>query len=505
MAETCCTGTLAEVVLGQSPRRGNSDPFPVGIISGHKLAKVSGNDQALCGRLLPVTVNRTLFEYYRFPPQLLEGVNLTSASPPLGTSAAKPRREFAPSAADISKALGNSSLSSLVAVDGDSIYLPFDFTETVDNLRLERYNLEPNSMERLASGKSVRRLYYLLRGSLPFWVRRRLQKIYLRDWQRLSFPTWPLDVTVDRLHEEILRISMEVAGVEKLPFIWFWPNGARNCLLLTHDIETSKGRDFTFRLMDLDDAYGFKAAYQVIPEQRYDVPHEYVSEIRRRGCEFNIHDLNHDGLLYSNKEEFVRRAAKINRYLQRYASRGFRAGAMYRREDWYDAFQFSYDMSIPNVAHLEPLRGGCCTVMPYFIGDILEIPLTTVQDYSLFHILEDYSLELWKRQIALIQERNGLMSFLTHPDYLIESRARKTYEGLLDHLRMLAVDQYSWVTLPGEVNDWWRARAQMQLVSRNGQWQIEGTQKEKAAIAYVVSKNGRLQYAAANGNPLSPP
>ncbi len=293
---------------------------------------------------------------------------------------------------------------------------------------------------------------------------------------------------------------MEVAGVEKLPFIWFWPNGARNCLLLTHDIETSKGRDFTFKLMDLDDAYGFKAAYQVIPEDRYNVPDEYVSEIRRRGCEFNIHDLNHDGLLYSDKEEFVRRAARINRYLQRYASRGFRAGAMYRREDWYDAFQFSYDMSVPNVAHLEPLRGGCCTVMPYFIGDILEIPLTTVQDYSLFHILEDYSLELWKRQIALIQERHGLMSFLTHPDYLIESRARKTYEELLDHLRVMAVDQSSWVTLPGEVNDWWRARAQMQLVARNGQWQVEGPQKEKAAIAYVVSENGRLHYAWPNGS-----
>ena len=59
-------------------------------------------------------------------------------------------------------------------------------------------------------------------------------------------------------------------------------------------------------------------------------------------------------------------------------------------------------MSVPNVAHLEPQRGGCCTVMPYFIGDILELPLTTTQDYSLFHILGDYSIALWKQQIELI-------------------------------------------------------------------------------------------------------
>ena len=76
---------------------------------------------------------------------------------------------------------------------------------------------------------------------------------------------------------------------------------------------------------------------------------------------------------------------------------------MYRKQDWYDVFKFSYDMSVPNVAHLEPKRGGCCTVMPFFIGNILELPLTLAQDYSLFHILEDYSLGVWKQQLALIR------------------------------------------------------------------------------------------------------
>ncbi len=40
---------------------------------------------------------------------------------------------------------------------------------------------------------------------------------------------------------------------------------------------------------------------------------------------------------------------------------------MYREQRWFDAFEFSYDMSVPNAAHLEPQRGGCCTVMPYFL------------------------------------------------------------------------------------------------------------------------------------------
>jgi hypothetical protein len=68
---------------------------------------------------------------------------------------------------------------------------------------------------------------------------------------------------------------------------------------------------------------------------------------------------------------------------------------MYREQAWFDAFDFSYDMSVPNAAHLEPQRGGCCTVLPYFVGDVLELPLTTTQDYSLFHILGEYSMERW--------------------------------------------------------------------------------------------------------------
>ena len=137
-----------------------------------------------------------------------------------------------------------------------------------------------------------------------------------------------------------------------------------------------------------------------------------AERLRRRGFEVNLHDLNHDGLLFYDRSEFLVRAAKINQYARQFKCDGFRSGAMYRQQQWYDAFEFSYDMSVPNVASLEPQRGGCCTVMPYFIGEILELPLTTVQDYSLFHILNDYSISLWTQQIEAIREQNGLITLL---------------------------------------------------------------------------------------------
>jgi len=293
---------------------------------------------------------------------------------------------------------------------------------------------------------------------------------------------------------------MEASGAKRLPFIWFWPEGAPCGLIMTHDVETSAGRDFTSQLMDLDDSYGIKASYQVVPETRYEVPEAYVHAIRRRGCEFNIHDLNHDGHLYQERAEFARRAAEINGYVQRYKARGFRAGAMYRKQDWYDAFAFSYDMSVPNVAHLEPFRGGCCTVMPYFIGKIVELPLTTAEDYSVFHILDDYSIDLWRQQLALVRERNGLMSLLTHPDYLIEARARGVYESLLDHLRQLVTREKIWAALPGDVDLWWRARSQMKLVPRGQEWKIVGPEKDRARLAYAVLDSGRLKYELAGNH-----
>jgi hypothetical protein len=167
---------------------------------------------------------------------------------------------------------------------------------------------------------------------------------------------------------------------------------------------------------------------------------------------------------------------------------------LYRNFDWYDAYEFSYDMSAPNVAHLDPQAGGCCTIMPYFIGNVLELPLTTAQDYTLFNILSVYSTDLWKQQIKVITTNHGLASFNAHPDYLLEKRAQDTYEALLAHLSELRAEGEVWTPLPKEVDRWWRQRSQMKIVGEPGQWRIEGPGKERARLAYARLAGDRLSY-----------
>jgi hypothetical protein len=232
----------------------------------------------------------------------------------------------------------------------------------------------------------------------------------------------------------------------------------------------------------------------LVPEKRYTLSSSFLEGMRSRGFEINVHDLNHDGRLFSSESRFFERVERINQYGRAFHAKGFRSGALYRNLAWYEGLEFSYDMSVPNAAHLDPQRGGCCTVMPYFVGKILELPVTTTQDYSLFHILNQYSTELWKYEIRQITDQHGLASFIIHPDYLVEPRARDTYKSLLAFLAGLRSEGKVWFALPREISDWWRARSQMKLVEHGNNWEVEGPEKDRARVVYAVLRGDRLAY-----------
>jgi hypothetical protein len=216
--------------------------------------------------------------------------------------------------------------------------------------------------------------------------------------------------------------------------------------------------------------------------------------IRSRGHDINIQDLNHDGRLFSNRTKFEVRVKRINQYGHEFGAQGFRSAILYRKPAWFDQLDFQYDMSLPNVGHLDAQRGGCCTVFPYFIGRLLEIPVTATQDYSLFHILRDYRLDLWKTQAAGVAARNGLLSFIAHPDYLLDSRARNTYHGLLEFLSQCRSERGMWIATANQVNKWWRLRSRMTLIERHGLWHIEGPGCERARLAFARVIGGKLRY-----------
>lgn len=382
--------------------------------------------------------------------------------------------------------------------------LPFSPGEVIDNLRFERYcGFGGSNSAGVLNHSGWQEAYYSLRNLLPAPLRQWIHRSYFRGWEKIPFPGWPVDFTVEQIFERLAGLSLEARGEKEMPFIWFWPGGAPYCILLTHDVETRRGRDFCTALMDHDDQFGIKAAFQVIPEERYDVPPAWREEIRRRGFEINVHDLNHDGRLYTSREIFLQRARRINEHVKAYGASGFRSGALYRRVDWYDALEISYDMSVPNTGRLEVQRGGCCTVMPYFIGNVLEIPLTTTQDYVLFNVLGDYLPRLWAQQLEQIAARHGLASFIIHPDYVRNERAFQTYRMLLQMIASQREERHPWVTLPGEVNQWWRDRNASHLERHRDAWRIVGPAKDRGQVALAHREGDRVvfQFAPETSKP----
>ena len=132
---------------------------------------------------------------------------------------------------------GRFDVSKAVSINNGELRLPFDFGCAIENLRRERYLKKSEGRPKgLTQQDWIRECYYFVRELLPVWFRRYLQRTYLNDWKMLQFPHWPVDFTVDSLHEMLLRMTMIARGCDRVPFIWFWPDGASSCLILTHDV-----------------------------------------------------------------------------------------------------------------------------------------------------------------------------------------------------------------------------------------------------------------------------
>jgi hypothetical protein len=379
-----------------------------------------------------------------------------------------------------------------VRFGNDCCLLPFDPTEVATNLRMERY-AAMKEHGHLANG-FARNGYYLLRPLLPVMIRKFAQRRALRGWEVPSFPHWPVDRSVDQLFERLLVLELKTRNLDSIPFIWFWPEGKSGCVLMTHDVETAAGFRDCGALMTLDDSFGIKASFQLIPRGRYRVPLSVITSMRASGFEVNVHDWNHDGSLFRSYDRFLDGAAEINKRAALWHSEGFRSGALYRNPDWLNELQFAYDMSCPSTARLDPQPGGCCTLLPWFIGSMLEIPVTTIQDYSLFHVLNQYAIDLWRQQVTAILDGHGMASFIVHPDYIRAPRERRVYVQLLEYLAGLRSDSNVWIALPGAVNRWWRERSRMRLVRDGDTWDIQGEGSERARIAYAHVEDDHIVF-----------
>ena len=330
---------------------------------------------------------------------------------------------------------------------GGATILPFDPDETIGNLRSERYLSLRGDRARTATG-SARRAYYAIRPLLPRRVQIGLRRAFSRLQERTEFPRWPVEPTLHDLVDLILQRAADAAG-EPVPWIAPWPRGRTWALVLTHDVETSRGRDAIERVRAIEAALGLRSAWNLVPE-RYEVPDSMVEHLKGAGCEVGVHGLRHDGRDLDAWDTRESRVPEMQRWARRWGSAGFRSPATHRVWEAMPKLGFAYDSSYPDTDPFEPMAGGCCSWLPFFNRDMVELPITLTQDHTLFVILRrDESL--WREKVEFLRTRGGMVLLIIHPDYMLEDGRLAAYRRLLESLRD---DPEVWTALPSEVADW---------------------------------------------------
>jgi hypothetical protein len=363
-----------------------------------------------------------------------------------------------------------------------SIFLPFDPGEAMRTFWSEEYARIGRSPLSRGSRTALVRGYYLVRPAVPRHVQLRLRRAFARVQARSDFPKWPLEDSLDVLYEWLFRLVVEIAG-RPVPFLDRWPDGRSWALVLTHDVETEAGCSDIELLRTPERRLGYRSSWNFVP-LRYQVDEHTVRALQREGCEVGVHGLRHDGRDLGSPRLLARRLPEMRKYADRWQAVGFRSPATQRQWDLMPRLGFDYDSSYTDTDPYEPQPGGCCTYLPYFNENMIELPITLPQDHTMFSILENPDARVWLKKAQHLRERQGMVLALTHPDYARDERVREGYRSLLESFHG---DSTVWHALPREVASWWRQRACSTLRRTDGGWCIDGP----------ASARGRIQHAAA--------
>ena len=352
------------------------------------------------------------------------------------------------------------------------VALPFDPDLCVLNLLHERY-LGPHGQTLRPS----RRLYYRLRPLIPRGAQIRLRRALARRQTRTTFPDWPADRTLHDFDALVIELLEQALGA-KVPAIRPWPNGFEWALVLTHDVERAPGYSYVRDVARREVELGFRSAFFFVPERDYRVERLLLDELRADGFEVGLHGLRHDGadIAIGKLDE---RLPKMRRYASEWGATGFRSPATHRSVTTIPALGFDYDSSYSDTAPYEPQPGGTCALLPFFLEETVELPITMPMDHTLFEILDDTDAARWIEKAMWLRERGGMALVLTHPDYLLDARVMRAYE---EFLAWAAGDAACWHALPSEISGWWRDRRAMELILDRGSWRLRGPGVGRAAV-----------------------
>ena len=349
----------------------------------------------------------------------------------------------------------------------------------------ERYVQPPRSRRLLP-------LFYRAKPLIPRSAQMRMRRSLARRQRERheaqgQFPRWPIEPIIVEQRETLLRERVRRSDSGHVGVLGRWAAGHRFAWTLTHDVEGPRGLANVERLLELERRHDVVSAWFLVAED-YPIGGDVMEAIRESGGEIGLHGLHHDGSLFQSRKHFERQLPRIHERLREWEAVGFRSPSTHRNAAWMPELGAAYDTSFPDTHPFDAQPGGCCSIFPYFLGDMVELPITLPQDHTLFELLGERDIALWRHKVEYLVRCGGLVNVLVHPDYALDAERLGYYDELLTLLRGLG----GWHALPRDIAAWWRHRATLEQRFEAGQLDAGAAAAAGASVWWATERDGEI-------------
>jgi len=360
-----------------------------------------------------------------------------------------------------------------LSIEKDKIYVN-NFDKIIENLVYEGYYKQKRPLHSKLPFDYTK---------VPVAIRNVLFNLLVKSKPDPKWPHWPIEKSVELIRYLYIK-SIVIKLRKRIPYIFFWPKNKQFAVAVTHDCDTKSSFKNIRKIRDIEKKYGIISCWNIL-SNKYEIDKNMLKWLKKENCEIGLHGYNHDNKLpFLEKDKIIKRIDSASNLIQEFGIKGFRSPSLLRNKKFLELLSnyFLYDSSTCDTDILSPVavRSGTCTVFPFFINKMVEIPITMPQDYRLIRLnkTENQIFEIWRNKIDFLRQVNGIVVLLTHPDSHIfgNDKYLNVYEKILKYLTSF---EDGWFTLPCEIGKWWNERDKASI--KKG----KVINSKRASIAYI--------------------
>jgi hypothetical protein len=298
-------------------------------------------------------------------------------------------------------------------------------------------------------------LFETLKPLMPLRLRMHFRRQEVLTRRKQAASSWPID-----RHSATRRVGNAPV----------WPDRKRFAFILIHDVESATAEDRCLQLAHLEQQHGFVSAFNFSARKNKSAL-QLSAQLRSRGFEIGIRELPVRKSLFRSRQLFLSRAAEINQCLKKWNAVGFRCPDGHFNFNWMHQLEIEYDSSTFDNDPLENASKGMRTIFPFLVrGEkpgcgYIELPATLPQDFTLFILMKELNVEIWKKKLDWIAQNKGMALLVTHPEYMrFPNQRRRTaqypvdlYEEFLFYVKTRYEGDY-WNVIARTIAQYWRNR-----------------------------------------------